>query len=78
MLKVILVDIRTIRNSFSTINSAPFNNMHMNGPTEPQTPARSARPGSHGYQQQQMPVENGIDFRHNSHQSTPSSSIRYV
>ncbi|XP_037039452.1 protein AF-10-like isoform X4 [Bradysia coprophila] len=65
---------------------APFNNMHMNGPTEqpPQNPTRSGRPSSHGFQQQQqqqhqqqqqqqMPVENGIDFRHNSHQSTASS-----
>lgn len=58
-------------------NLAPYNNMHMNGPSDgPQNPPRSSRPSSHGFQQQ-MPVENGIDFRHNLHQGS-SSSIRYV
>ncbi|KAJ6634929.1 Protein AF-10 [Pseudolycoriella hygida] len=59
----------------SAHSQATLNNIHMNGPAEPSNPIRSTRPSSHGFPQQ-MPVENGIDFRHNSHQST-SSSIRH-
>lgn len=57
--------------------AGPFNNIHMNGPTEPSvnSSARMSRGQSGNFvQQQQMPVENGIDFRHTQSNQGPNSN----
>lgn len=66
---------------FILLNAAPFNNIHLNnGPNENTNPLRSnARTSagsgnsSHNFPQQ-LPIENGIDFRHTTQHGSGSAS----
>ncbi|CAD7093224.1 unnamed protein product [Hermetia illucens] len=66
--------------------NATLNNMHMNGPSNDTVSSRLSRVSAHYNAQQQqqqqpnLPVENGIDFRHSSHPASsnnPSSISRH-